>query len=843
MFVSFANVYLPHQNDKFVGQSRVLRKIMSLANPAIEDESDRNIIVLAGLGGAGFVFSSLVLLPLTLCRKSEIARELTRMLRNSSPMAYISRLNGSTEETLKRDFRDILRLPQSEAANQHPPDPRLVKAWLESTNAPPWLLIIDNARVDTIFGQDKLHRLLPKSAKGRILILSRNRKLAQCFTPPAHAIDVDGMEPHDARHLLLSFIPSTTASTKQVDRIVSAVGFLPLGVIQAGTYMSTRNISVNDYHSSLTRGDGSSSELLLNSLTLSQPAYVEESRKFSPIVCLEELRSQNPGAVILLAAIACLSTQGIPQSSVSSLLESEENRKALALLKSYSLIKPGLIQETYDINALVRTLVRSKLSSLPEFRSSIRPLLEMLRREFPQSFKSLGALRKGRSQSDHVESAIGTLIQQCLEQEFPNEDLASFIALISCFSYLQRELGSYFKIKATIQKTLNWAPQSISSTIEISRNLRNHLAVAEHCLGNFSRAAFISEDILFAQPTFHANEDRETIRAINTLALSHQSRGELSQATGYHIQAYSMKNRILGGDHPDSLITLNNLGLCLQSQGKHIAAEGLFRQVLSERRQRLEPDNPAIFRSMNNLATSLQLQKRFREAEHLLKAALAGKRRAFGHDHHETLRSKSNLAAVLHYQKKTRKAEKIFREIAAAFEEKLGSDHPETLAAYENLASFLRDDSRYQEAESIIREILPRMEEKYGERHAKTMGTMSHLAILLHRQGKYAEALEYAIRIRDVRKEDLGVSHRETQSTMQHIRQLEYYLRPDEEKPALSMALSHADEKAPHPVGRSRTRRPERPRLYRHLPLLVTVPHVLGLFVLIGVLGLKLYWS
>ena len=45
------------------------------------------------------------------------------------------------------------------------------------------------------------------------------------------------------------------------------------------------------------------------------------------------------------------------------------------------------------------------------------------------------------------------------------------------------------------------------------------------------------------------------------------------------LQVLEVRQRVLGPEHPDTLLSMNNLALAMESQGKAAEAEALHRQV------------------------------------------------------------------------------------------------------------------------------------------------------------------------------------------------------------------------------------------------------------------------
>ena len=69
-----------------------------------------------------------------------------------------------------------------------------------------------------------------------------------------------------------------------------------------------------------------------------------------------------------------------------------------------------------------------------------------------------------------------------------------------------------------------------------------------------------------------------------------------------------MKRRILGDEHPETLLSINNMAKMLHEQGRMTEAEPLFREALTGLRQALGSRHPNTIVSLNNMATVLQAQ-------------------------------------------------------------------------------------------------------------------------------------------------------------------------------------------------------------------------------------------
>jgi len=72
-----------------------------------------------------------------------------------------------------------------------------------------------------------------------------------------------------------------------------------------------------------------------------------------------------------------------------------------------------------------------------------------------------------------------------------------------------------------------------------------------------------------------------------------------------HREAWQLRKKVLGRDHPSTLESMNNLAVVLGSQGQYAKAETMHCEVLQLREKVLGRDHPSTLRSRNNLALVL----------------------------------------------------------------------------------------------------------------------------------------------------------------------------------------------------------------------------------------------
>ena len=161
------------------------------------------------------------------------------------------------------------------------------------------------------------------------------------------------------------------------------------------------------------------------------------------------------------------------------------------------------------------------------------------------------------------------------------------------------------------------------------------------------------------------------------------------------------QERLLGADHPDTLMSRNNLALAYSAAGRTGEATALHEQVLAARERVLGPEHPDTLGSRDNLALAYRAAGRTSEAIALNERALAARERVLGPEHPDTLGSRDNLALAYRAAGRTDEAIALHEQALAAYERVLGPEHPDTLMARGNLAIAYRAAGRADDAERL----------------------------------------------------------------------------------------------------------------------------------------------
>ena len=206
-------------------------------------------------------------------------------------------------------------------------------------------------------------------------------------------------------------------------------------------------------------------------------------------------------------------------------------------------------------------------------------------------------------------------------------------------------------------------------------------------------------------------------------------------------RAVDIRRRVLGPEHPDTLLSMNDLATNQYYDGHYNAAEKLYRETLDIERRVLGPEHPYTLISMDNLAETLADEGQYAAAEKVQRKVLDIERRVRGPEHPYTLFSMNNLAFSLQHEGQYAEAEKLYRDTLDLRRRILGPEHPQTLGSMVGLASVLSYEGHYVEAEKLLRETLDIQRRVLGPEHPGTAYSTYILACLAARRGQRDEAL------------------------------------------------------------------------------------------------------
>jgi hypothetical protein len=119
--------------------------------------------------------------------------------------------------------------------------------------------------------------------------------------------------------------------------------------------------------------------------------------------------------------------------------------------------------------------------------------------------------------------------------------------------------------------------------------------------------------------------------------------GRCVEAELLFVQVMETKKRVLGDEHPDTLVSMGNLAMTYWGQGGWTEAEQLEVQVMETIKRVLGNEHLDTLINMNNLAFTLKCQDRSKKATSLMETFLQVRKHGFGPTHPDILSSSRTL--------------------------------------------------------------------------------------------------------------------------------------------------------------------------------------------------------
>ena len=279
------------------------------------------------------------------------------------------------------------------------------------------------------------------------------------------------------------------------------------------------------------------------------------------------------------------------------------------------------------------------------------------------------------------------------------------------------------------------------------------------------RAAARIEGKFAAQPLVEASL-RQTIGS------SYKDLGLFPEAGQQMERALSLRQRVLGPEHPDTLTSMQELGDVLAKQSKFVQADKLLTRVLETRRRIRGQYSPETLGVMNDLAIAVGGEGDYVRSEQLLTGVLEIQRRVLGEQHPDTLAVMNNLATIYTNQGQYPQAEQLYQRAAEIKRRILGDEHPSTLTTTNNLAVVYRFEGKFSEAEALLTKVLDVQRRVLGEQHQDTLNAANSLALVYQAEGRYQEAEPLLLHVVDARSRVLGAENSQTLSTMNNLAEL-----------------------------------------------------------------------
>jgi Tetratricopeptide repeat len=501
-------------------------------------------------------------------------------------------IDATNDETIKFSYQMIAGYPEATASGVK--DMPSVIHWLSEMDSN-WLLIFDNA--DGM--PSVVSKYLPPGDRGNVLITSRNPGMKHNVSDGAW-IEVEDMEEQDAISLLLkaASLDNTSQKLRQASKpIVKELCYLPLAVDQAGAAIACGLCDdMDDYLRIYSER---------RQTLLAHPSFGGASNYDRAVYATWEL-----SFLALEAKVA----KGQPE------LDAQAAESAIAILQSFAF---------FHFDGIVEDIFRRAAENLQDDSKT------QLRTTSGLPHCLLNCNKGGKWDLLFFREGIRMLISYSLIKK-NHSGVYSMHPLVHCW-IRDRMLQPEQQTRCMSAKTL--LAQSITDQSR-GQDYIFHSTLLPHIKANAQYGCEVGTPQMY-------DDDIQMDR----FCLVFYENGYWNEAEKLQVEVMELRKRLLGAEHPDTLISMGNLGATYRHQGRWNEAEKLEVDVMELRKRLLGPEHPHTLRSMTSLAATYRHQGRWNEAEKLEVNVMELRKRLFGAEHPHTLTSMANLAETYSIRK------------------------------------------------------------------------------------------------------------------------------------------------------------------------------------------------
>jgi tetratricopeptide (TPR) repeat protein len=353
--------------------------------------------------------------------------------------------------------------------------------------------------------------------------------------------------------------------------------------------------------------------------------------------------------------------------------------------------------------------------------------------------KSLGLIAGLLHRTGRVEEA-NRVYEQALNILQVADSQGLDLALVSYWrALLLRDLGDADGAEPLFTRALEVYRDKLGPRALQTLQIQQSLSVMHRLRGEYDQAAVLLDEVV--APLRAGSSPHPLAETLAERALLECSVGDYLAARPLFEEAKVIKERLLGPNHPHSLLTAQHLAEVHRCLGDHDAAEALARSILERVCVAAGADSLDAASAKILLAEHLGAQAgRADEARGLLEQAHATRRTILGRQHPLLADTLTRRAFAICTPSQYRPAEQLQREAVALLEAAYGSGHPEIAEGQRRLATLLRLQGRTSEADAMLQKTLATLRRFLIEPHPVLVPGLTFRAELARLRGDHASA-------------------------------------------------------------------------------------------------------
>ena len=643
-------------------------------------------------------------------------------------------IDASTDATAEMGFAEIGALGKKDttfAAGKH---------WLSSLREP-WLLVIDNADDCNM----DVSRYFPAGGRGHIILTTRNpNNVVHATIGEASFREMDEEE---AITLLLKASQQPGAedhkdkSQRNLARpITSALGYLAIAIISAGTTIRRKLYSLSEYLKVYEK-ELMCQSLLPASSTIERSIITTYEIPFSATLHRTDLAAVDAAQIFQIFAF--LHFQQIPETifrqawnnlQATMMPELEQPRPTFGGLWSPSSTKhqprasvkaPHLPSLLYQVTWWDEGRLRNALAVLYDLsfihydNSKHMCWMHPVVRLWAQSRLPLDEKRYWLETATNVLTYSISPIYEPSGRVF-RLSLVSHVA--ACLQGWQSE------------------PKFMALGYIYKGPTAERFAAVYAEVGDWKRSIEINEKLLTIRRKEPGPEHSETLKIMADLGKTYWNLFQVSKAVEIRAEICNIKANVLGLNDPSTLSALSDLASAYWLAGDRAKSLSHGQKAASGLSNSRGLDDPATLTAIFHLARTQFHLGDIDAARAGLEQVMNVHKTYFGVKHPETLMAMAELGVVYHALGRIDEAEKLLKEVLATRTDILGEEHAYTLWTVNDLCKVYTDSGRAKLALKLLDAMIPVVVRTLGHRHVGMHMTKFNLARAYSALGRWRDA-------------------------------------------------------------------------------------------------------
>ena len=246
--------------------------------------------------------------------------------------------------------------------------------------------------------------------------------------------------------------------------------------------------------------------------------------------------------------------------------------------------------------------------------------------------------------------------------------------------------------------------------------------------------------------------------------------GKYKEADPIYFRLISLREKVLGKEHPDTAESYNDIGTTYDYLGDYTKALEYYFKALDIFEKVLEKEHPFTATSYNNIGLTYDNLGNYPKALEYYFKALDIKEKVLEKEHPSTATSYNNIAGVYYSQGDYTKALEYYQKALDIREKVLGKEHPDTATSYNNIGAVYKSQGDYTKALEYYFKDLAICEKVLGKEHPDTATSYNNIGMTYINLKDYPKAIEYLQKALDILKKVLGPDHPNTKAGKENMK-------------------------------------------------------------------------